>query len=218
MLYCEKCRIFLSGSRHRCPLCQSALSGEPEGGETYPILSAGKNPLALRLAVLATVAILTVCAAINFSFPQNSWWCLLVAAGLASIWLLVWVARRKQSNPMKALVWLLAVGTALILLWDWRTGFAGWSINCVLPVLILCTQLAIISAVRVLRLEPPDYLLYLMICLSAGFLPLIPLLCGVLWFIYPSVICAGVSAVALAALILFHGPALKNEIIRRTHL
>ena len=36
--------------------------------------------------------------------------------------------------------------------------------------------------------------------------------------IYPSVVCAGVSAISLSALLLFRGPALKAEIIRRGHL
>lgn len=60
--------------------------------------------------------------------------------------------------------------------------------------------------------------LYLGLCVLAGFLPLIPLLCGALWMIYPSVVCAGVSAISLSALLLFRGPALKAEIIRRGHL
>ena len=107
---------------------------------------------------------------------------------------------------------------ALVLAWDWRPGFIGWSVNFVLPCFIPCMQLAAAAAARLLRLRPADYLLYLGICICAGFLPLIPLFCGVLWMIYPSVVCAGISAVSLSALLLFRGTALKGEIIRRTHL
>ena len=74
------------------------------------------------------------------------------------------------------------------------------------------------AASWVLRLRPSDYLLYLGLCVLSGFLPLIPLLCGALWTIYPSVICVGFSAVLLSTLILFRGPALRAEIIRRGHL
>ena len=119
---------------------------------------------------------------------------------------------------MKAIAWLLAVVPALVLAWDWRTGFMGWSINFVLPCFIPCMQLAAAGAARILRLRPADYLLYLSICILAGFFPLIPLFCGALWMIYPSVVCAGVSAIFLSALLLFRGPALKAEIIRRGHL
>ena len=30
MLYCEKCGVYLSGSMERCPLCQGAVTGQPE--------------------------------------------------------------------------------------------------------------------------------------------------------------------------------------------
>ena len=219
MLYCEKCDVSLSGSAQRCPLCQNALSGQPEE-DVFPALPEGETPyrLTARLAGLLTTAALAIATAVNYCFPEGGWWFLFVAAGLASAWLLIGVAFWKRRNPMKAIVWLLAVVLALVLAWDWRTGFIGWSVNFVLPCFIPCMQLAAAAAARLLRLRPADYLLYLGICICAGFLPLIPLFCGVLWMIYPSVVCAGISAVSLSALLLFRGTALKGEIIRRTHL
>ena len=79
-------------------------------------------------------------------------------------------------------------------------------------------QIAVAAITRALRLRASDYLLYLGICVFAGFLPLIPLLCGMLWMVYPSVICVSFSAILLSALILFRGSALKAELIRRTHI
>ena len=219
MLYCEKCGVYLSGSMERCPLCQGAVTGQPEE-DAYPPPPETARPygLTVRLAGLLTAAALTVCAAVNYCFPEGGWWFLFVAAGLGSAWLLTGVALWKRRNPMKAIAWLLAVVPALVLAWDWRTGFMGWSINFVLPCFIPCMQLAAAGAARILRLRPADYLLYLSICILAGFFPLIPLFCGALWMIYPSVVCAGVSAISLSALLLFRGPALKAEIIRRGHL
>ena len=182
MLYCEKCGVYLSGSMERCPLCQGAVTGQPEE-DAYPPLPETARPygLTVRLAGLLTAAALTVCAAVNYCFPEGGWWFLFVAAGLGSAWLLTGVALWKRRNPMKAIAWLLAVVPALVLAWDWRTGFMS-------------------------------------ICILAGFFPLIPLFCGALWMIYPSVVCAGISAISLSALLLFRGPALKAEIIRRGHL
>lgn len=219
MRYCEKCGVSLSGSMIHCPLCQGDLTGQPEE-DAYPALPVEKRPywLIVRLAGLLTVVALAVCTAVNYCFPEEGWWVLFVAAGLGSAWLLAGVALWKRRSPMKAIVWLLAVVLVLVLAWDWRTGFEGWSINFVIPCFIPCMQLAAAAAAGALRLPPTDHLLYLGICVLAGFLPLIPLLCGALWMIYPSVICAGISAVSLSALILFRGRALKGEIIRRGHL
>lgn len=219
MMYCEKCGVFLSGSMSRCPLCQWELTGCPEE-DPYPTLREEGRPygLTVRLAGWITTAVLAVCTAVNYCFPRGGWWVLFVAAGLASAWLLIGVALWKRRNPMKAIVWLLAVVSALVLGWDWSTGFRGWSINFVLPCFIPCMQLAVAVVVRALRLRTFDYLLYLSICVSAGFFPLIPLLCGMLWMVYPSVVCISFSAISLSALVLFRGTALRGEIIRRTHL
>ena len=219
MLYCEKCGVYLSGSMNRCPLCQEKVAGQPEEDAYLPLPGTARPyGLTVRLAALLTVAALTVCAAVNYCFPEGGWWFLFVAAGLASVWLLTGIAFWKRRNPMKAIAWLLAAVPALVLAWDWRTGFIGWSINFVLPCFIPCMQLAAAGAARVLRLRPADYLFCLGICILAGFLPLIPLFCGAPWMIYPSVVCAGISAISLSALLLFRGSALKAEIIRRGHL
>ena len=185
MLYCEKCGVYLSGSMNRCPLCQEKVAGQPEEDAYLPLPGTARPyGLTVRLAALLTVAALTVCAAVNYCFPEGGWWFLFVAAGLASVWLLTGIAFWKRRNPMKAIAWLLAAVPALVLAWDWRTGFIGWSINFVLPCFIPCMQLAAAGAARVLRLRPADYLFCLGICILAGFLPLIPLFCGALWMIY----------------------------------
>lgn len=219
MLYCEKCKVHLTGSMQRCPLCQGKLSGEPEE-DAYPRLADRRKPywLAMRMALLITIIVLVVCVAVNFSFPESGRWSLLVAAGLASIWLLIGVTVRKGKNPMKSIVWLLGVVSVLAFVWDWRIGFAGWSINYVLPVLIPCMQLAVLIVAWILRLRPSDYLLYLTICVVAGFLPVILLVCGAVRIVYPSVICGSISVVLLAAMILFRGTALKDEMERRMHI
>lgn len=219
MLYCEKCGVSLSGSMRRCPLCQGPLAGQPEE-DVYPALPEEERPhwLLVRLAGLLTVAALAICTAVNCCFPEGGWWVLFVAAGLASAWLVVGVALWKRRNPMKAIVWLLAVVLALVLVWDWRTGFKGWSVNFALPCFIPCMQLTVIIAARALRLRPAEYLLSLGICVAAGFLSLIPLLCGTLWTVYPSVVCVGLSTIVLSFLILFRGRALKEELVRRSHL
>ena len=219
MLHCEKCGVSLAGSLDLCPLCQGVLTGAPEE-DVYPVLPEENHFhwLTARLAGFFSVSVLAVCAAVNYCFPAGGLWFLFVAAGLASAWLLIGVALWKRRNPMKAIVWLLAVMSILALVWDWRTGFKSWSVNFVLHCLIPCMQIAVVVAARLLRLLPADYLHYLCVCILAGFLPLILLLGGRLWMPYPSVVCVGVSAVALSALVLFRGTALKEELIRRIHL
>ena len=119
---------------------------------------------------------------------------------------------------MKAIVWQLSAISVITLLWDLCTGFAGWSLDFVLPILYVCTMLAMTATARILHFQVQDYLVYLMMDILLGLLPLLLLLCGVLRVVYPAAVCIAVSLVLLAALILFEGPALKGELLRRLHL
>ena len=219
MLFCEQCQAHVEGSLQRCPLCQSPLTGQPEEN-AYPVLPPAKSSLrlSLRLAALATVAVAAVCSAVNYSLPQTGWWSVFVIAALASTWLVLGVTVRKRGSPMKAVVWQLGVISAVTLLWDLCTGFAGWSLDFVLPIFIPCAQLAAFIVVKALSLRPAEYLFCLTVCILVGFVPLIPLLCGALGVVYPTVICVSISLIALAGLLLFKGSALKDDAVRRLHL
>lgn len=217
MLYCKQCRVRVTGSPKRCPLCQGPLTGEA-GEDSYPKTAEYSYGKALRWAALITIAAGVVCGVVNLSVPESGLWCLFVIAGLATTWLLLWAALRKRNSPARAILWQLGLVCALSLLWDWRTGSHGWSVDFVLPIFIPCMQLATVLTARALRLREEEYLFYLLLCVAAGLLPLLSLACGLLRAAYPSIVCGGVSAIGLAALTLFKGHELKEEIAKRIHL
>ena len=89
-----------------------------------------------------------------------------------------------------------------------------------LAVYLISAALFIAMAViaRVMRLKIQDYILYLMLDAIFGFIPFVLLLCGSLRVVYPSAACVAISIISLAALCLYEGKAMKNEILRRLHL
>ncbi len=221
MRYCEKCRVQVIGTSPFCPLCQGPLTDETEGNEdVYPdIPLAGKpHQLLFRLLALGSVIAVVLCVALLFCLPEYGVVALSGMAGLASGWLAVGIAIKKRGKPLKAVIWQACVLSILVLAWDYGTGPRGWSLDFVLPILYTCTMLAMAVIARVLHLRPADYLLYLVLNILLGLVPLVLLLVGALRVVYPAVVCAAVSVIFLAALILFEGPALKGELLRRLHL
>lgn len=219
MYTCEKCGVQVVGAPPCCPLCQGPLTGEPEP-DVYPDIPLTKSPnqFLIRMFALATVIAVVVCIAVLLCFPTHRVAALSCMAGLGSGWLAVGIAVRKRGKPLKAVFWQVCVLSLLALAWDYGTGRRGWSLDFVLPILYTCTIIAMAVIARLLRLGASDYLLYLVLNILLGLVPLILLLCGVLGVAYPAVICAAVSVIFLAALILFEGPALKGELLRRLHL
>jgi len=176
------------------------------------------NAPLLRLLILVSVAAAAVCAAVLLCVPQYGWAALSVLAGLGSGWLTLGIAVKKRRKPFNAVFWQICTLSLLAVAWDIGTGFRGWSLDFVLPILYACTMLAMTVTARILRLQVQDYLVYLVMDILLGLLPLIFLLCGMLRIVYPAAVCVAVSLILLAALILFEGSALKGELLRRLHL
>lgn len=220
MYYCKQCGFNITGTGKKCPFCQGDLAGEPDGENVYPEipLKGWKSTLIIRLFALGTIIAAAICVALNYCRQEYGWWSVFVVAGLLSVWIAVGIAIKKHGNPLKAVLWQVCVGSVLILAWDYWTGFWGWSLDFVIPILYTCSLFAMSLLILFMRLKPQDYLVYLGWNLLLGLIPLFMLFFGGLRVVYPSVICVLVSIVGFAVLILFKGTALRAEVVRRFHL
>lgn len=220
MYYCKKCGFSVTGSSGKCPFCKADLTGEPDGENVFPEIpyKEQKNDLLIRLLALGTIIAAAICIAVNYFRQDDGWWSVYVSAGLLSAWFAVGITVKKHGNSLKAVLWQVCAGSCLIFLWDYWTGFAGWSLEFVMPILYICSFFLMTILVWFLHLKPQDYLLYLGWDLLLGMIPLGLLFGGMLEVTYPSVICVLVSITGFAVLILFRGAALRAELIRRFHL
>ena len=218
MLYCENCKVNITGNHEKCPLCQGDVVGEPSKYNTFPIIKQEKHViyLILKITALVTIASSVVSVLINLEFGGT--WSFYVIAGVLTGWIVIWITLKQRGNLAKNTIWLTAIISILSIIWDLSTGYIGWSIDYVLP-LICCfamVEMFIVANIKRLRIE--DYIVYLIIDILFGIIPLILLLLDIVEVVYPSLICVGESIISLAILILFEGKALKAEIIRRIHL
>ena len=123
------------------------------------------------------------------------------------------VAYYKRRNILKNEMWQLLLISAIAILWDRFTGWKGWSVDFVSPFGILAVQFSVPVIAKINRLEREDYLFYLVQAGSAGLIPMILVWTGIVQFAVPSVICAGISFLTLAALFIF----CKKDTMREFH-
>lgn len=219
-MYCDKCKISLTGKHMKCPLCQGDLTGEGSPQEnTFPVLPdkyTGRS--VLSWVAFAAIATMAITIAINLTFPQGGWWSLFVVGGIASFWLALNIAIKKRHNIPKSIVWMVVIVSVLAIIWDYFTGFYRWSINFVLPILSTCALIAMAVASKLLKLKIDDYMIYLMIDSIFGFVSLALILLGSLTVVYPSAICFAGSVISLALLVTLEGKGMFAEIQRRMHI
>jgi hypothetical protein len=154
---------------------------------------------------------------INLIRPAGGWWSLFVITGFASLWIDFAVLIRKRNNLTKDVLWQAVVVSLLAYLWDRFTGFHGWSLDYVLPILVTCAMIAITLIAQIQKLHIQDYILYLFMDCMLGIISFVLIRARIVRVITPCAICFGASVIFLAALLFFERKALWEEIQRRLH-
>lgn len=149
------------------------------------------------------LAIAVACGMINFMTAGMLNWFWFAGAGCACAWLVVMVAYFKRRNILKNEMWQLLIISVIAIFWDWFIGWRGWSVDFVLPFGALAVQFSIPVIAKVNRLEREEYLFYLIQAGVAGLIPIVLVWTGIVRLVYPSVVCAGISFLTVAALFIF---------------
>jgi len=184
----------------------------PGYGEKHR-LEKKENQKVIQTFSFLCLAIAVICGMINFMMAGVLNWFWFAGAGCACAWLVVMVAYYKRRNILKNEMWQLLLISVIAILWDRFTGWKGWSVDFVIPFGILAVQFSVPVIAKINRLEREEYLFYLVQAGIAGLIPMILVWTGIVQFAVPSVICAGISFLTLAALFIF----CKKDTMREFH-
>ncbi|QQO09061.1 DUF6320 domain-containing protein [Breznakiella homolactica] len=220
MLYCKKCNIRAAGTPKNCPLCQGDLAGTPdESGNVFPVIPPVVSPYRtlINLIAFGTVIAAAASIAVNISVPFGGWWSLFVVAGLGSLWLSFLLINKWKNIPKNIFKQVIFI-SVLALAWDFFTGFNGWSLNFVLPILFSFAMVALAVYAKIMKLGVEDYTLYLLIISVMGVFSLLLILFDVVTIVYPAAVCFALSVISIGSILLFEGKALWKELQRRLHL
>ena len=220
MLYCKSCKTYVAGIHERCPLCGDQLTGTPEAVPSYPLLPPNQNRIRSFIQLLSIIAlgIAIVCITINVLVPTEIWWSFFVVLGLGCGWLWAVIGIVKKENLLNNITWQVVLISSLAFLWDWLTGWRGWSLEYVYPFICTGAMLAVIILSRVLHLPDRDYIIYLIIVVVMGIIPVIFLLTGILQTVLPSIICIAAALLMISELLVFHLKAMRREIFKKLHM
>ncbi len=194
---------------------------DPDHGReaVFPAIPpAYERHLAIRILVFISFATVVASFAIRMIFPTDVNWPLFVVFGLVSMWLGLIVVIRKKHNIPKTIMWQVTVVTLLCVFWDWQTGWGGWSISYLMPMICVAAELVMYITAKIMRLGIRDYLIYATLDGLFGILPIIFILFGWVRMLYPSVICIAVSVIFLSGIFIFQGENIKNEWKKRMHI
>lgn len=218
--HCDKCMVNVTGAQTVCPLCQAQLNGEESCQRTFPFIDTimHKHNLLIRILFFISAVLVVLCFAANYLFPFPGFWSLFVVIGVVCMWTSVSLIVRKRHNiPKTILVQAILLSTVVLAL-DLMTGWHRWSITYAAPCFFIVAILAVWAVAFILRLPLEHFLVYLLIDLAIGVIPIFFILFGWVSVNIPSLLCVLASTISFVALLSFKEKALGNEVKKRLHM
>lgn len=173
----------------------------------------------LQIFTFCCIAAIVISMMTDIIISPGVHWSVFVAAGCVTMWLTMAVGYVKRFNLLKNAAWQLLIMSGICVLWDFGTGWRGWSVNIGIPDICLLIQVVMLIISRIRSLSPREYMIYyVMAAVYSMILPLILLVTGVIHYRTPSVICIGCSFLLLIGLILFKRKEFKEEMHKKFHV
>ena len=219
MKYCHQCSVSIQDSDQKCPLCQNTLSGlkEPNSYPTIPILFAHYS-LLFKILAFISLSIVVICLIINLSLVNSGYWSVFVILGVIYFWTIFLIALREKNRLFKNIFWQTFLISFFSIIFDFATGWHGWSLNFFLPIASATALLILNILTLTKKIVPEHYLIYTILVIFLGILPMILLLMGLITISLPTNLCLGISLLTFFKLIIFNGRDLLAEIYRRFHI
>ncbi|MDD4389739.1 MAG: DUF6320 domain-containing protein [Eubacteriales bacterium] len=220
MQYCDHCQVNIRGNKERCPLCKNRIPADDEGtSPVYPdIPLVYERHLIIRMLLFITVVTIVVGLAVYRLVFYNVNWLIFMLLGLLSMWLSIALVFRNKNNITNNIMWFVILVSSLSVLWDWKIGWKGWSLDYVIPIVCVTAIFAMYVAAKAMRLSAKDYMIYFLLGGLFGIIPIVFILFNWLNVLFPSIISVSVSIIFLSAIIIFQGENIRSELDKKMHL
>lgn len=222
MLYCNNCKVKISGQKKICPLCQSDLSGTAENSlEVYPVIERKKSRLSFALKIITLCAVLCIISSLAIDFitpPDGISWSKFVVLGIICAWIISFIGILKKSDILKNLFYQFFVINLLSFIWDAFTGYHFWWVSFFFPCACIAFSLAVIIISIAMRLPEKSFMFYLFTLSILELVPAVFVAKGIASAAIPAVISTAMGLLMLSALLIFKANSVLKELRKKFHL
>lgn len=181
-------------------------------------LNSKKSNLILKLGVVLSVIVAILLVLINKLTTPQIPWAAITNGGIIYIWIVLFYSIRKNIN-IAGHVLLQTIAISLLTVYiDFELQFKGWSINMVIPILVITSNIAMLVLTIVSHKKFIKYVIYQLMILLFSFLPIIFITENMVQNKILSVIASGISIINLIISLALCTKDVKEVIIRKFHM
>ncbi len=220
MLKCNKCGVQVDMDLPSCPLCGAALTIVDDKPlqlyypEVEPIQS---HKIGIKIFLFLSVAACVICLTVNLLLWHGLLWSAIPIGAICYMWVTLWLVIKCWTNIGRTLIFQVVGLSIFLLIIDMISGFHRWSLNYVIPFLLIGAAGIVTVVLMCAKLKWREYMIYQLILVILGFIPLLLLFMG--WSTVPwTAVCSAVYALlTLVGTVIFADKKVKNEIVKRFH-
>lgn len=218
MNYCQECQVSVNGEWLSCPLCHQPLEKVSDmlTPNPYPDIPLRFNKQqVLRILTSISIATISIALIIELLFLRSPRGLNIISFGIVSMWLVVLIIIRKRRNIAKSIVYLIISLSLLSIYWDYVEGWSAWSTTHAVPMICIFALIAMYIAVRLVKIEVGDYILYLLCAALIGLIPAIFLFFNWVTDPVPAWLSIGLSTIMLIVTFIFYRGEVLRELKKR---
>jgi len=219
---CKSCGVNICGDSKICPLCfKSVNTFESTNSREYPSYNKSDKSIqhfGLHILSFVFLSISIISTIVNLLLWRGFPWFLLVLSSLGYVWVLIknLVVSRSHFGT-KIIIQLVGLSLLIFIIDIVNTGLS-WSVDYVIPIFIIISNLLLTIRIIHQRIKWRDYSVYLIILISIGFIPIILYWLGFTHVFWPSITSAIYTLLTFLGFLMFSFNKFSREILKIFHL
>ena len=216
---CNKCNVFINTKTSKCPLCGCNIKSN-NGENVFPYVNCldKKYHLMKKILLFLFLCGIFISLYINYSIAHTLSWSYFVVLGIITFWVTLLISLNSRKNLIKMLFLEMIFLIILSLIWDYSTGFKLWSVNYLLPFIIVSYLIGVFILSMFIKKLKGEFVFYTCFASVLGLIPGLLIILNKLYVNIPSYICSIFSIVMLIYLLVFNKKIVRNELEKRFHI
>lgn len=219
MKYCKSCKFKIENNIEKCPLCNASLTVKDDiYNNDYPqIQNNYVSQMIKRLLLFCMISISIICVLINTYVAKSVPWCLITIIGSFYLYFSTIFFLKKGKNYGFFILCQVLLLSLVVLAIDFSFDFKGWSLDYVIPFIIISGSLSVFIFSIVRPFIYKEYMIYLIVIALLGLFPLLFILRGWTNVPWTSAACVVYSTLTVIGMFIFSRRRINSELKRRLH-
>lgn len=181
-------------------------------------LNSKKSNLILKLGLLISVVVAILLIVINKVTTPEIPWTAIANSGILYVWIVLFYSIHKNINIAGHVLLQTIAISAFTVYIDYKLGFKYWSINIVIPILIMVSNVTMLVLTIISHRKFIKYAIYQLMIVLFSFLPVVFITENIVQNKTLSIIASGISVLNLILSLALCTKDIKEAVIRKFHM